>query len=323
MKKLFVFFSMLAIAAFMSVNLTSCGDDPMPVPTVKLLADIDPADQYKVNLTVQATDATSYAWDYGDGKASLASESHSYTYEKSGDYTITVTVTNESGNATATADVTINASIQEMLAGVDPAGKQWVLTKTPSANDGVGPLAPSNFDVITLPFSVVPGGDLLGFVGFPDEYDNIFTFKTDGGYSVNNVNGQNLCTAIKAMMTTGEMEPGNNWTMGTYGFASMNYAVNADAKWSVKEDATIEFDAMSEDPASTEAEPPLTPVHCKYAGVTQLSISSNGYFGLLDMTNYVIIEKISAEKLQVIIIMHTRVPDQPSMFARMTMVPKK
>jgi hypothetical protein len=41
------------------------------------------------------------------------------------------------------------------------------------------------------------------------------------------------------------------------------------------------------------------------------------------MTNYVIIEKISAEKLQVIIIMHTRVPDQPSMFARMTMVPKK
>jgi PKD repeat protein len=315
MRKLLVFFSMVVVAGFMAVNLISCGDDPMPVPTVKLLAEVDATDQYKVNLTVQATDATSFAWNYGDGKSSSAGENHSYTYAASGNYTISVTVTNESGTATATASVTINPSIQEMLAGVNAAGKSWVMSKSISANDGAGPLAPSAFN-ISLPFALV--GDPLAYVGFPDEYDNIFTFKPDGKFTVNNVNGQNLCTQIYAVMTTGEMEPGNGWTKGQLGFATMPYTAQANATWSVQEGATIELDVMSDDPATPTE---YTPMHVKYENVTQVSVTG-GYFGFLDMTNYVIIENITPDKMQILLIMHTELPDKQSIFARITMVPK-
>jgi len=315
MRKLLVFFSMMVVAGFMAVNLTSCGDDPMPVPTVKLLAEVDATDQYKVNLTVEATDATTFAWDYGDGNLSVAGENHSHIYAASGDYTIKVTVTNESGTASATANVTINPSIQEMLAGVNASGKSWVMSKTPSANDGAGPLAPSEFN-ISLPFALV--GDPLAYVGFPDEYDNIFTFKPDGKYSVDNVNGQNLCTQIYAVLTTGQMEPGNGWTKGQLGFATMSYTAQANATWKVEEGVTIELDVMSDDPATATE---YTPMHVKYENVTRVSVTG-GYFGFLDMTNYVIIEKIEPTKMQILLIMHTEIPDKQSIFARITMVPK-
>lgn len=319
MKKLFVFFSMLAVAAVLSVNLTSCGssDDPIPAPTVKILVDIDPDDQYKVNLTVQATDATSFAWNYGDGETSSQAGNHSYTYAESGDYTVSVTVTNESGTASANESVTINPSLQEMLAGVDAEGKTWVIAKDYNDNDGAGPLLPQDL-VPTLPFSAT-GGDVLGYVGFPDEYDNEFTFKPDGGYSVNNVNGVNLCTAISAVMATGEMTPGGSWNMGLLGFATMAYADDANPTWSVNEDATIEMEVMSDRPETAND---YTPGSVKYENVTQISVSGS-YFGLLDVTNNVMIEKISKDEMQVIIIMHTEFPDKPSIFARMTFVPKQ
>jgi PKD repeat protein len=268
-------------------------------------------------LSIQATDAESYAWNYGDGESATASGNHSHTYAASGDYTISVTVTNETGSASATADITINPSIQEMLAGVDAAGKSWVLSRTASADDGVGPLAPTELTP-NLPVALV-GGDLLGYVNLPEEYDNVFTFKPDGSYTIDNVNGLNLCTAIKAIMTTGEPNPGNSWTYGALGFATMPYTVDANAKWTVTEDATIAFAAMSEDPTSGESNPPLTPMDVSYEGVTQLSISGNGYFGVLDLTNYVIIRSISPDKMQADIIIHTTV-EQPSMFVRVTMV---
>ena len=315
MRKLLVFFSMMVIAGFMAVNLTSCGDDPMPLPTVKLLAEVDPDDQYKVNLTVEATDATTYAWDYGDGNLSVAGENHSHIYAASGDYTIKVTVTNESGTASAMANVTINPSIQEMLAGVDAAGKSWVLSKTISANDGAGPLAPSEFN-ISLPFALV--GDPLEYVGFPDEYDNIFTFKPDGKYAVDNVNGQNLCTQIYAVMTTGQMEPGDGWTKGQLGFATLSYTSGANPTWKVEEGVTIEMDVMSDDPATPSD---YTPMRVKYENVTRVSVQ-NSYFGLLDMSNYIIIENISPDKMQILVLMHTEMPDVLSIFARLTMVPK-
>jgi hypothetical protein len=316
MRKLLVYFSMAVVAGFMVLNLTSCGDDPMPVPTVKLLAEIDPADQYKVILTVQATDATSYAWNYGDGNSSTASEGHTYTYAASGDYTITVTVTNESGNAAANANITINPSLEEMLGGVDAGGKAWVLSKTISTNDGAGPLAPSSFDVITLPFALI--GDPLAYVGFPNEYDNVFTFKPDGSYSVNNGNGQDLCTQIFAIMTTGEMTPGDSWTKGSLGFATMAYTSGANPTWKVEEGVTIEMDVMSDDPATPTD---FTPMRVKYENVIQVSVT-NSYFGLLDMSNYVIIENITPDKMQIIVLMHTEIPDTLSIFARLTLVPK-
>lgn len=318
MRKTFAFIPMTILAAFIAVFFTSCEkEDPIPAPTVQILADIDPEDQYTVMLTVQATDAASYAWNYGDGESSTSSGNHSHTYSASGDYTISVTVTNETGTASASADITINPSIQEMLAGVDAAGKEWVMSTTPSANDGAGPLKETAFD-ITLPFNLVPNADALAYVGFPNEYDNVFTFKPDGSYAVDNGNGQNLCTQIFAIVNTGETEPGNSWTKGLLGFASMSWTVPSSANWEVDEDATIALDVMSDDPGTPTEYTPLT---TNYAGVVQLKIT-DGYFGILDMSNYVIIENITPNEMQVVLLMHTEMPDKLSIFTRITMVPK-
>lgn len=307
-------YSLIAIFV-MAVVMFSCSkDDPIPVPTVRLLADVT---DYDVLLTVEATDATSYSWSYGDGESSAQAGTHTYTYAASGDYTISVTVTNESGTATATASITINPSIQEMLAGVNASGKAWVMSSTPAANDGAGPLAASEFN-ITLPFALVPDGDALGYVGFPDEYDNKFIFKPDGSYAVDNVNGQNLCTQIFAYVATGGAAPGDGWTKGALGFATMPYSIEANATWAVEEDATIELDVLSDDPATATD---YTAMSVSYTGKIKLNITG-GYFGILDMTSNVIIENITPDKMQVIIIMHTEDPEKQSIFSRITLVPK-
>ena len=318
MRKLLVFCTMLLVTGAFMFNFTSCTkEEPVPVPTVKLLADIDPDDQYTVILTVQATDAATYAWTYGDGESSATAGNHTYTYAASGDYSISVTVTNESGTASASADVTINPSIQEMLAGVEAAGKTWVMSKVPSANDGAGPLKETTFD-ITLPFALVPNADALAYVGFPDEYDNEFTFKPDGSYAVNNVNGQNLCTQIFAFVNTGGAAPGEGWTKGALGFATMPWTVPASAKWAVEEGATIAMDVMSDDPATASE---YTALKTNYTNVTKLNIT-DGYFGILDISSYIIIENVSPDKMQVIILMHTEIPDKLSIFSRVTMIPQ-
>jgi PKD repeat protein len=313
-------FSLLAIFAMATLFVSCSEDDPIPEPTVKLKADIDPDDQYSVILTVEATDAKTISWNYDDGNIAVGdvtNPSHTYTYDESGDYTITVTVENESGTASATADVTINPSLQEMIAGVDAAGKTWVMTKSPASNDGAGPLHPSNFDVITLPFALVPESDVLKYVGFPNEYDNEFTFKPDGSYTVDNVNGQNLCTQIFGFAATGGTMEGV--TIGQLGFASMAYAIQANSTWAVEEGATIAItDAMSDDPATASE---YTKMDVSYADVTKLSITG-GYFGILDISNNVIIESITPEKMQVVILMHTE-HEVPSIFSRITFVPKQ
>lgn len=315
MKKLVSLLFMFVAAVILVINISSCSkEDPVPLPTVRLLADVD---GYDVLLTVEATDVVTYAWDYGNGETSMEAGTHTYTYPASGDYTITVTVSNESGSAFATAGITINPSIQEMLAGVDAAGKTWVLSKTPSANDGAGPLHPSEWS-ITLPFALVPDADALAYVGFPDEYDNEFTFKPDGSYAVNNGNGQNLCTQIFAFIATNGAAPGDGWTKGELGFATMSWEIESNATWAVEENASIALEVMSDDPATATE---YTPLSVSYEDVTRLIITG-GYFGILDVTNYVIVENIAPDKMQAIIIMHTELPDKQSIFARITMVPK-
>jgi hypothetical protein len=78
------------------------------------------------------------------------------------------------------------------------------------------------------------------------------------------------------------------------------------------------MDVMSDDPATPSD---YTPMHVKYENVTQVSVQ-NSYFGLLDMSNYIIIENISPDKMQILVLMHTEMPDVLSIFARLTMVPK-
>ena len=292
----------------------SCRKDDALPPKVRFVADVE---GYEVTITAEALNVSSLSWDYGDGNTSNESGTHNYIYSASGEYTIIVSGTSDGGEVKARPiTITINPSLQEMLAGADPAGKTWVMSSSPAANDGAGPLHPSNFDNVTLPFALV--GDPLAYVGFPGEYDNEFTFKPDGSYTVNNVNRQNLCTQIFAFIASGGAAPGNGWTAGLFGFATMPFEISPDAQWSVEEGATIALDVSSTDPAGAGA---YTDISVNYSDVLTLSIEG-GYFGILDVSNTIIIENISPNSMQVVLLMHTENPYQQSIFTRLTFIPK-
>ncbi len=98
-KKQFLFLAIGMLIAFVS-----CKKDPVPV------ADFT----FEVNdLTVafenSSTDATSYAWDFGDGETAT-DESPSHTYSDYGTYTVTLEATGPGGTNTVSYDVDIVSS---------------------------------------------------------------------------------------------------------------------------------------------------------------------------------------------------------------------
>ena len=164
-------------------------EDPIPVPTVNLIADVT---NYVAKITVEATNATSYAWDYGDGKTSAEAAGHTHTYAQSGEYTIKVTVTNTSGSATKSVNVSVAASMKELLAGVAVTGKTWVL------DEGSATSLQKIDPALTL-WTGLPAG-ALGAFNLQAEYDNKFTFKPDGGYAIDGVNGAVLTGLVYTLV---------------------------------------------------------------------------------------------------------------------------
>src|SRR5690625_663767 len=114
-------------------------DDPAP-PVVEVYGEPAEDDPYTYTFTTQAQNVTSYSWDFGDGENGTGSTA-THTYAESGSYTVTVRVEGEGGEASASMNVTIAASLEEMLTGgaSNPDGKTWVLSKSAtSGKDGAG-----------------------------------------------------------------------------------------------------------------------------------------------------------------------------------------
>ncbi|MBK8564574.1 MAG: PKD domain-containing protein [Saprospiraceae bacterium] len=97
--------------AYWRITLVSY-DDPSqepPIPGPKPVAAFATTfDGLTVNFVNNSQDATSYAWDFGDGGTS-AEANPSHTYAASGIYTVSLTATNANGTATATQELTVSA----------------------------------------------------------------------------------------------------------------------------------------------------------------------------------------------------------------------
>lgn len=283
MRKLLVFFSMMVVAAAMSFNLTSCGsDDPDPLakPTVQILVDVDEADGYKVNITVQATDAATYSWDYGDGETSTTSGNHSYTYAASGSYTIAVTVDNGEGlTASASETKSIVASIEEIIAGAGDGGKTWVLTQNEASFAGkIGGGPVDNSMAIAPDMSLIPSG-VMEMFGLGGEYNDEYTFYNDGTLEINTQNGLALGGILYGSITELIQVPSAD--PGSLPLCAMTYA-NVDATWSLGyEDLVVpcynEFTSEAfEDITFTFAEDDATKV-------AEMKLSQGAFLGFADL----------------------------------------
>jgi PKD repeat protein len=275
MKNLFKM-SLVLMAVFVAITFSSCSKEET-APTVRFLAEVDAIDSYTVDITLESTDATSFAWSYGDGSTSTESVSHSHTYAASGEYTISVVATGKGGEATSSAEVVIVASIEEIIAGTGETGKTWVLTQAEgsySGKIGVGPV--DN----TLPF--LPGQDLIPsgimeMFGLGAEYTDEFTFYKDGTFKIGLINDQALAGIIYGELT--QTIVATSTDPASLPFCAVSYQ-DITGSWALSYDNLV-VNAFNE--FSTGVVEDVTFTFGESSNVANLVLSAGAYVGVKDL----------------------------------------
>ena len=295
---------LLAILAFTMVTFHSCKKEV----TVDFFFSVD---VYTVTFTSQATNADTYAWDFGDGNTSTE-PNPVHTYASVGEYMVTLTATGKDGSASVTKTVA-TASFEEMLTG--GSSKTWVLKQTyTAAKDGAGPTT-TDF-VLTIPTI----DNVLGVFGLGVEYDNEYTFFSDGSYQVDSKNDSVLAAILWGVVTHGAENIVPSTDYGSLPLCKAPYTEPTNATWSiVTDDLTV--DCATEDPTNPDVinEETLT-----WSGKNRLEFTNGGFIGYQDFRGEVFIKEMTPDVLHCAIFL---VPNEayipkPSMFVHITFVPK-
>ncbi|MFN8254536.1 MAG: PKD domain-containing protein [Bacteroidales bacterium] len=288
MKKVF---SLILGLGLVSVIFNACEKDT-PAPTVEIFATID---GYSVTFNPTVTDVNTYSWDFGDG-SELSTESNPvHTYDVSGTYNVTLNVTGDGGEATATKEIVINASIEEMLTGGPTAlnGKTWILSTeySPAVNGG-GPVLnemPIDMPSFENVLCIFENSDLCA------EYDNEFTFYSDGTYEMNLKNGNSLAGAVYgAVLQSMVGDP-----VYDIGMCAASYTPPVSSTWALHTDNFV-VDAIT-DPMEED----VPPVHgdVTFTGKNWVQLSEGAFFGILDfpVSQKFIIKSLTADKMQAVL----------------------
>jgi PKD repeat protein len=290
MKKFNYLAMTLLVLGYIMFSFSSCKEDPKPVPTVKILSASIGEDGYTVAFTIAATDADTYAWDFGDNAGTSTEMNPTYTYPVSGTYTAKVTVTGAGGSAEATIEITIAASQEEMLSGT------WI------ADGGTNLLATEIFGDGTDD-EELPVGTIGAIV--PDLTADKFKFNTDGSYEIiDDGNGQIFSAAMAAAATLQTQTPwaidpehpengGNEHVstplsiVGEYAICAFDYTPPANATWELKEDQSVTVKSDDD-----------TPVEKTFEG-DALVFSAGSFIGMYNIPTVTFIRELTAEKLTV------------------------
>jgi len=323
MKRLSLYYLGLFGLVLAALSFSSCEEDPDP-PVAEIFFTIQ-TDGFTVDFTSQTTNVTGWAWDFGDDTGTSIEENPTYTYASSGSYTVTLTATGDGGEIVATKSVDIEATVEEYLTGGPLAtnGKTWVLSTTASpATDGVSAVS-ATFSPLYIPLI----NNALGLYALDDEYDNEYTFKWGGDYSVKGVNGAVLSgliySSVMAAQGMGSIVVMPNTTGA--GLCGFSFTDVSDGTFThTNGDLTI--NACNEDYPNGTTDAPADIV---FSGVDYLTFSDGAHLGLLDFTGEVIIREISSDKMVVSMFLSSLYPDiypewftKPSLCITATLVPK-
>jgi len=292
----------LGLILFLGIYFTSCEKDK-PAPTLDIYVTVN---GFTVDIAAEATNTTSWSWDYGDGTVSDSVGSHTHTYATGGNYTIKCTVTGEGGELTKTKAVTI-ATIKDLLSGGSSAtnGKTWILSRKAGGSDGVGfvkeALAPDYFPAVN---------DMLDVLGLSEEYDNEYTFYFDGTYKVNNKDGESLAGWLYSADVIG-MDKVVATT--PYGIFKVSRTNTSSATWDLFEDTDLSIDVVDESDASEKT--------VTFEGADYITFGGGGYIGIEDYYTSIIVRDITADRMVVTVFMHSYepIPTKPSIQLTMTL----
>lgn len=306
-------FVVAAATIFVSCNK----EETTPAPTVG----VDyTTDELSVSFTTVGINVDTYAWNFGDDSTSTeANPEHTYPY--SGTFTVMLTITGPGGEKTVEVDVEVSDSKLDLLTGGADAsnGKTWVFSQTVSAEDGAYPVE------YPLGTKLAPSFDnILAMGGIESEYDNEFTFYNNGTYTIDNVNGISLAGVMYGVYHQEDVVA----VVGDLILSTVRYTVPENATFSFGTES-FDMDVRKED---ISASPTVVsePETISFSDILTLNFSEGAYFGLLDFNTKIIVDKLSAEKLEILILVSTLRPTtypddymKPSVMVRMTMVPKE
>lgn len=164
------------------VFLNACGsDDPPPAPTASFTY---AASGREVTFTNTSTNATTYAWDFGDGETSTE-QNPKHTYPKYGKFTAKLSVTGEGGTANSLPDELTLAKTSAVA--IDGAFSEWAnipdAIVSVDAASGTVKKVKVDYDASKIYFYVEGTGDLRGFFDiYLDTDNNPETGYTSGWY---------------------------------------------------------------------------------------------------------------------------------------------
>ena len=314
-KNLFIYF---LIPLTLMSGLSSCTKDPEPLPTAEFTVDVNGSE---VTFTSTVTNTSTYLWNFGDDATSTEANPV-HTYVVSGTYTVTLTVTGAGGNANANNDVDILPSFDEMLTGGPTAtnGKTWVLSPSydPLENGGSA-VEP------TMTILLASAENLLTVIGFPEEYDNEFTFKSDGSYTVDNKNGASIANLMWSIYGGVAGAVDTTTAANGIGLCTKEYTAPASSAWTLHEEDLLITAAPY---GGTDI--PATTYDVTFSGKQWIDISDDAYFGILDspVVRKFIVKSITPEIMQVAIFICAYLADPiasgtyPTLIFHVTMVPK-
>lgn len=174
----------LILSAVLLIGLfSSCKKDDDNGDAVKSRFSVatDEIDGFKVNITNDSENATSYDWNFGDGSTTgtQSDATFSYTYAAAGTYTITLTAKNGSETNVSSKEITISGmTLKQFLSGTSASGKVWHL----EFNELINMFSPTNGQW-WYGWNTLPTADQRNTVRH-HEYifkpDGSFEFKTKG-----------------------------------------------------------------------------------------------------------------------------------------------
>ncbi len=182
MKKFIKYFFTMAIIGSMVV-FQACGPDEGPdalKPDARFNSTQDATNPLKFTFENVSLNATSYAWDFGDGETSTE-ENPSHTYAAAKVYTVNLTATGDGGTHQRSAEVDTRTPLNK-LAGDGTAPKIWKMVR-----EGNGVRQESKLDTDTewgLEWSFGDDGNQT-FDSRPCMLNNEYSFSTDGTFSFN------------------------------------------------------------------------------------------------------------------------------------------
>ncbi len=301
----------LALLAMIGLGAVSCSDDEeTPAPTVEISYSVD---GYQVAFTALATNADTYAWDFGDGETSTE-QNPVHTYAMSGKYTVKLTVTGKGGTAEATTEVTIAASKLEMLTGGKAAGdegKAWQISQQAGEGDAILK-ADKDF---TVEDPIVSG--TLGLIGMSSEYEDKFIFHFDGKYTHDAVDDSVITTTVYATLMQLPYRVSGHDAVGKTPFTP-----GKKATFTLEEGVDLTL-------AVTSDEYPDSTWTVTWSGVDVFEIKNgddteNEFFGVLDFTRKYVLFDIATDHMQAGIFISAtggKKANYPSHVLRMTFIP--